>query len=67
MSAGCRAAQLGLAEPHGVERADAKVLHEHVGLRDEPREQRATLRPLEVERHALLVAIDAEEIGALAG
>src|SRR5581483_4718320 len=47
------------------QRAGAEVLDEHVGVRDEPREDRAPLGPLEVERDALLVAVDAHEVRAL--
>src|SRR5262245_32583140 len=48
------------------ERARAKVLDEDVGVRDEPIEHGAPVRMLEVERDALLVAIDAQVVRALA-
>jgi len=48
------------------QRARAEVFDEHVALRDETIEDRATVRMFEVERDALLVPVDAHEIGALA-
>ena len=48
------------------QRAWPEVFDEHVGARDEPIERGSALRLLEVERHALLVAVDAHEVRALA-
>ena len=48
------------------QRPGTEVLDHDVGLRDQALEHRAALRLLEVERHAFLVAVDAQEIRALA-
>jgi len=48
------------------QRAGPEVLDQYVRARDEPIERGSALGLLEVERHALLVAVDAHEIRALA-
>ena len=48
-----------VVKSESFERAGTKVFHEHVGPIDERVENAASLRQLEVEREALLVAIDA--------
>src|SRR5207249_12340595 len=49
-----------------AERAWPEVFHHHVALGDQPVENRSPFRLLEVERDAFLVAIDAQEVRALA-
>src|SRR5690349_7699116 len=55
-----------VSKPETVHRARAEVFDENVGARDKRVEDRAAARMLEVERDAFFVAVDAEEIGALA-
>ncbi len=54
-----------IVEAGPCEGARTKVLDQDVGAVDQPAEQRPALSRLEVERDALLVAVDAEEIGTL--
>src|SRR6185295_10225302 len=55
-----------VVEAHLRERARAEILDEDVALRDQLLQNRAPFGVLEVERDAFLVAVDAEEIRALA-
>jgi hypothetical protein len=55
-----------VAEPHLVERARAEVLDQHVRAGDERVEQPTPFGVLEVQRDAFLVAVDAQEVRALA-
>ena len=55
-----------VVEPDSGQRPRREILDEDVALRDEPIEDRAPFGPLEVERDALLVPVDAEEVRALA-
>ena len=48
------------------DRAGLQVLHEHVGLREQRREQRAVLALAEIEHDRFLAAIEPDEIRALA-
>src|SRR5262245_24821707 len=48
------------------QRPRPKILDDHVSFRDQPIEYLASARGFEIERHAFLVAVDAEEVGALA-
>ena len=50
-----------------VERARSKIFDQHVSPVEDSAQRRAAARLLEVERDAFLVAVDAEEVGALAG
>src|SRR5688500_6099309 len=52
-------------EAEAPERTGAEVLHHHVRPGDQPVEDVAPLGCLEIERHALLVAVDPQEIRAL--
>ena len=56
----------GVIEAHPGQRSRPEVLDEHVALRDEPIENGAPVRRLEVQGDAFLVAVDAEKIRALA-
>ncbi len=53
------------AEARAIHRAGLEVFDQHIGLGQQPVEHGPPLRVLEIDRHALLVAIDAEEVGAL--
>ena len=55
-----------VAEPQPLHRAGTEVLDQHVGAIEQPLEDRRARRLLQVERQALLVAVDAEEVRALA-
>ena len=55
-----------VAESEPLHGAGPEVLDEHVGPVEQPLEHRAPARRLEVQRQAFLVAVDAEEIRALA-
>ena len=57
--------QVSVAEPHAVEGAGPEVLDQHVGAGDQGVEHAAAVRVLQVQGHALLVPVDAEEVGAL--
>ncbi len=57
---------VAISQADRIQRAGAEVLDQHIGERDEAIERRASVRLLEVEGDALLVAIDAQEIRALA-
>jgi len=46
-------------------RPGRKVLHQHVGSGNQPREKRVIVRLLEVEDHRLLAAVEPYEIAAL--
>ena len=59
-------AQIRVAQSHVVERAWTKILDEHIGACDEVVEQLAAAGVLEIQRHAFLVPVDAQEIRALA-
>jgi uncharacterized protein YggE len=61
-----RGGQRVVVEPEPREHAGAEVLHHDIGARDERVEHAASLGALEVQRHALLVPVDAQEIRALA-
>src|SRR5262249_55798007 len=61
-----RRRQRRVVESELRERAGPEVLDDHVRSVDEPIENRASLEPLEVERHAFLVAVDTHEVRALA-
>jgi hypothetical protein len=51
-------------ESEPLERARPEVLDHHVGGAEKLREERPSVGRLEIDRHALLVAIDAEEVRA---
>jgi len=55
-------AELLVAELPAVEQLDPHIGEEHIGLLDEAVHDVATCRLLQVERHALLVAIDHQEV-----
>ena len=61
-----RGRQRAVVEPQAREHAGPEVLDEDIGARDERVEHAASLGALEVERHALLVPVDAQEVSALA-
>src|SRR5690606_36162434 len=52
-------------EPRSIQRTRLEVLHEHVRARDETRQHLASLRVLEVHRHAFLVPVDAQKVRRL--
>ena len=56
----------GVVEAQPGQRAGPEVLDEHIRLRDQPLEDLAAGRLLEIERDAFLVAVDAQEIRAFA-
>src|SRR4029079_11534569 len=64
--AGMRRRERVIPEPEALHRAGSEVLDDHVGARDERVEDSPRARVLQIERDALLVAVDAEEIGAFA-
>lgn len=53
-----------IAKPHLLERARPEVLDQDVSPGNEFVEQPASFRMLEIERDALLIPVDAEEVGA---
>src|SRR4030095_1169668 len=55
----------GVVEAHPGQRSRPEVFDHHVALRDQPIENLAPSRTLEVEGHAFLVPVDAEKVGAL--
>src|SRR6266478_6320103 len=62
-----RAAQLLEREAELRHRAGLEVLHEHVGLGDDRREQRLVLFARKIEHQRFLAAVEPDEIRALAG
>ena len=52
-------------DPHAIHRAGPEVLDEHVRFREQTVENVPRLAPLQVERDALFVPVDAQEVGAL--
>ena len=57
---------LGVSQPHAIQRAGPEVLHQDVGALEQGVEHPAAVRVLQVEGDALLVAVDAQEVRALA-
>ena len=55
-----------VVEPDPGQRARPEILDHHVALRDQPVENRAPFRILEVEGDAFLVPVDAEKVRAFA-
>jgi hypothetical protein len=55
-----------VAQPQLLHRPGPEVLDHDVELPDQPLEELGSLRGFQVERHALLVPVDAHEIAALA-
>src|SRR6185436_15982352 len=53
------------AEPQAIERPRPEVFYEHVGFPREPSKDIGTVRRLQVQREAALVAVHSEEIAAL--
>ena len=51
-----------VAEPQTLEHAGAKILDEHIGLRDQPLHHGKAFRLLQIDRNAFLVAVESEEI-----
>src|SRR5439155_9615910 len=60
------ARERSVAEPELVHRPGPEVLDEDVALSDERTEDRLALRRLEIQRDALLVAVDGHEVRRLA-
>src|SRR5260221_9002523 len=58
-------AQFGCSETGAPGGARREVLHEHIGARDDARQQRLICRILDVEGERLLASVEPEEIGAL--
>ena len=61
-----RRRQRGVVKSQLGQRAGAEVLHDDVGARQQPVQDLPSFRVLEIEGDALLVAVDAQEIRALA-
>ena len=57
-----RSRSLAVADPEPPDCADAEVLENDVRLLGQPEEDRASLRMLQIERQALLVSIQVDEI-----